>query len=378
MVEQQDPSAGDANNSPTPTRATDQDNTEHPCQDEPPAEQRGAERLGGSEVAKGRDTATATHDVMTPKSSAPAATGTKEYKEYGPLDSENVESDIIRRDKADIEVYRNHFSEYKEDRAHLSSNPYIESDKLLEGAECRHDIPRRKADLILSHPGSTASYQTAGACCYHSGHPADIVIARQGGKDIHESRPGPPFPYQTPAATQGKASSQHDMQPPGRLGHAPSAANPEAARPAHSPRENQGEETHGDMDGHWTERMRDLKKYAETHGATLRSMSPDEKHPTTFTSDDPRSSEHHRTRSHDEVQGREAAMALYAYPRVENGRQFFERVPGARQEELARVKRDLKDMEEQLQSATKERINEVAATLATGPLGARSIEPRRG
>lgn len=160
------------------------------------------------------------------------------------------------------------------------------------------------------------------------------------------------------------------------LGHTPSAARRQPDNPAHSAREDRAEETHGDVEGTWTERVHNLQDFAEARGADLRSMSPDEEDPPTFSSDAP--GHRRRSRRENDVHGREATMALYAYPRLDNGRQFFDRMPEARREELERVRRDLKDMEKHLHRKTRERIDEVAATLDTGSSSARPAPPRRG
>lgn len=136
------------------------------------------------------------------------------------------------------------------------------------------------------------------------------------------------------------------------------------------------EETKGDKEGRWTQRVRNLRDFAESRGASLRSMSP-EKHPPSFNPDSPGPKQRNKSVDENEIRGKEATMALYSYPRVENGRQFFSQVPEGRREELEKVKRDLKDMEQQLQNATKERISEVTAALDTGPSSLRSVPPPR-
>ena len=136
------------------------------------------------------------------------------------------------------------------------------------------------------------------------------------------------------------------------------------------------EGTKGDKNGRWTERVRSLRNHAEAHGASLRSMSP-ENDPSTFHSDAAAPKRQDNAFEQSEVQGKEATMALYSYPRMENGKQFFAQVPEGRREELEKVKKDLKEMEELLQNATKERINEVSATLDTGPSNLRSVPPPR-
>lgn len=135
--------------------------------------------------------------------------------------------------------------------------------------------------------------------------------------------------------------------------------------------------TKGDKEGRWTERVRNLRDFAESRGASLRSMSP-EKHPPSFNSDGPGPKQRNKSVDENEVRGKEATMALYSYPRMENGRHFFAQVPEGRREELEKVRRDLKDMEQQLQNATKERISEVTAALDTAPSSLRSVPaPRR-
>lgn len=146
MPKQEDRPAGNPSDLPTRTRGDDQHNTEPPSLDEPPTEQCGEERMVGRRIAKEGDAATATPERMAPESAGRAGIGGKEDdKECIRRDCEHKESDILRRERADIDLYREHFSGYKEDRAHLSSNPFIESDERLEGAEHRHDFPRGKA-----------------------------------------------------------------------------------------------------------------------------------------------------------------------------------------------------------------------------------------
>lgn len=126
--------------------------------------------------------------------------------------------------------------------------------------------------------------------------------------------------------------------------------------------------------------MRSLRDHAEAHGASLRSMSPDnaDNDPTTFNSDAPGAKRRSKPERENEVQGKEATMALYSYPRRESGMKFFRQIPEGRREELEEARKNLKEMEEKLQNATKERINEVSATLNTAPSSSRSVpQPRR-
>ncbi|MBE3044318.1 hypothetical protein IMZ48_17475 [Candidatus Bathyarchaeota archaeon] len=175
------------------------------------------------------------------------------------------------------------------------------------------------------------------------------------------------------------------------FGDAQSAAERQPGESASTPRMWEGEETRGDKHGSWTERVQDLRKYAESRGADLPSMPPGSLGHATFADYDPGSLGHATSADYDPgperrcnsrgendvQQGVEATMALYSYPRLENGQRFFERMPEERRAELERVKTDLRYMEEQLKNATKARIEEVAATLDTGQPGARSAPPRR-
>lgn len=126
--------------------------------------------------------------------------------------------------------------------------------------------------------------------------------------------------------------------------------------------------------GSWTERVRYLRDYAESRGASLRSLSP-ERQPPTFNENAPSNKRRNKSAGENEIRGKEATMALYSYPKLEGGKQFFEQVPERRREELEKVRRDLKDMEQQLQNATKERISEVTATLDSAPSNVRSVPP---
>lgn len=134
--------------------------------------------------------------------------------------------------------------------------------------------------------------------------------------------------------------------------------------------ENEGtEETKADWQGNWAARVRELQKHADARGANLSSISVNRHDPPQFEPDAPGTGRRANPEKENDVHGQEAAMALYSYPRVESGRRFFAHVPEQRKEELERVKRDLKDMEDHLRDATKQSIDEVSATLDTGPPG---------
>ena len=149
--EQPNTASGDAGDLPTRARDVDRKNAESPSQDEPPTEKRG-DVVGEGDAAA----ATATHDDMTPESSAQAGIGRKESKEHGgPPDHNQRDTDVARRDEADIDLYRKHFSGYKEPRAHLSSNPYIESDQVFTDQQHRRDLAEGKAALPPPLPPST-------------------------------------------------------------------------------------------------------------------------------------------------------------------------------------------------------------------------------
>lgn len=128
-------------------------------------------------------------------------------------------------------------------------------------------------------------------------------------------------------------------------------------------------ETRGDREGSWTARVRELQKHADSRGANLRSMPINHNDPANFKPDAPGTGHRVNPEKENDVHGQEATMALYSYPRLESGRRFFAQVPEQRKEELERVKRELKDMEDHLRDATKQRIDEVSATLDTRPPG---------
>lgn len=135
------------------------------------------------------------------------------------------------------------------------------------------------------------------------------------------------------------------------------------------PSKKDASETKGDRAGNWTERVRDLQRHADSHGASLRSMPVNHDDPTSFHSNAPSSAHRNEPEKENVVHGQEATMALYSYPRLESGRRFFAQVPEQRKDELERARRELQEMEDQLRNATKQRIDEVSATLDTGPPG---------
>ena len=143
--EQPDAASADAGDQPARARDVGRENVESSVQDEPPTEQRANVAGEGNAAAD-----------MTPESSARAGIGRKETEtgEYdGPPDPEHRDTDIARRENADIGLYRKHFSAYNEPRAHLSSNPYIESDQAFVGGGHRRDLADGKAALP---PGKAA------------------------------------------------------------------------------------------------------------------------------------------------------------------------------------------------------------------------------
>lgn len=144
----------DTSNQPTRIRRAHQDSNEWPSQDMPPPEQRGAGRAAGGESPARGHASTATDFAMTPESSTRAAIGETDQKRYDHNDPVHHSTDATRREKADIDLYRQHFSEYRDDKAHLSANPYIESDARLEDGEHYHDFPGGKAQQfqLLSTP----------------------------------------------------------------------------------------------------------------------------------------------------------------------------------------------------------------------------------
>ena len=121
--------------------------------------------------------------------------------------------------------------------------------------------------------------------------------------------------------------------------------------------------TTGNREGQWTERVHELQDYAASHGATLRAMSKSRGKEPAGLQSDATSSVRDRYPGENEVKGREAVMALYSYPQVENGNKYMPEVPDGGRRELEKVRKDLRDMELQLQNATRAQINEVSATL---------------
>jgi hypothetical protein len=141
---QPDPPVSGTSNQPTRIRRAHQDSNEWPSQDMPPPEQRGAGRTAGVDSPAKGDASTATDFAMTPESRTRAGIGETDQKRYDFYDPIHHSTDASRRNQADIDLYRQHFSGYRDDRAHLSANPYIESDPRLEDGEHYHDFPGGK------------------------------------------------------------------------------------------------------------------------------------------------------------------------------------------------------------------------------------------
>lgn len=79
---------------------------------------------------------------MTPESTGRAGTDRQTHQGYAPKEpSKSTDGLQSRREQADINTYRAHFSGYRDDSAHISSNPYIESDERLKGAANQHYLP---------------------------------------------------------------------------------------------------------------------------------------------------------------------------------------------------------------------------------------------
>ena len=83
----------------------------------------------------------------------------------------------------------------------------------------------------------------------------------------------------------------------------------------------------------------------------------------TLESDAPDSIGYRNTIEKIMAHGREAEVALYSYPRVQDGVPFWMPAPESTREDKKRTRRDLEEMEEQLQNVTKQRISEVSETL---------------
>lgn len=125
----------------------------------------------------------------------------------------------------------------------------------------------------------------------------------------------------------------------------------------------------GDRGGNWTERVRDLQRYADSYGANLRSLSANQDDTANFRSHASGNASGDEAEKENDVHGQEATMALYSYPRLESGKRFFAQVPEHQKEELEKVRKELQEMEDKLRDVTKQRIDEVSATLDKGPPG---------
>ena len=93
-----------------------------------------------SQVARTAESIAATHGSMTPapEPNLRPPTRGEEHKVYAPKTPRPMDISTLVRDKADIDLYREHFSGYRMTRAHLSSSPYIESDPKLHHRQNSH------------------------------------------------------------------------------------------------------------------------------------------------------------------------------------------------------------------------------------------------
>lgn len=100
----------------------------------------------GGKNAPRKSGPTATHEVMTPESTGQAGADRQTQQGHAP-DGPSKTADDLRREQADINTYRAHFSGYQEDSAHISSNPFIESDSRLIGLENQPNPPSKAMPL---------------------------------------------------------------------------------------------------------------------------------------------------------------------------------------------------------------------------------------
>lgn len=104
------------------------------------------ETPSGGEDAPRKSGPTATHEVMTPESTGQVGADRQTQQGYAP-DQPSKSTDELRREQADINTYRAHFSGYQDDSAHISSNPFVESDNRLKGLENQHNTPGKAIPL---------------------------------------------------------------------------------------------------------------------------------------------------------------------------------------------------------------------------------------
>ena len=308
-----------------------------------------------SQTARTAESIAATHGSMTPapEPNLRPPTRGEEHKVYAPKTPRPMDISTLVRDKADIDLYREHFSGYRMTRAHLSSSPYIESDPKLLHRQTSHPSHGK---VQFSFPSISFYYFPSHSQTYSRANQRPPTDNQEGGYS-HERR-SVSFPDHQPALAP-TASPTHSPRPAGMLVD----AKPGSRQEKRIYGDSMDVPTTGNREGQWTERVHELKDYAASQGATLRAMSKSRGKEPAGLQSDTTSSVRDRYPGENEVKGREAAMALYSYPLVESGNKYMPEVPDGGRRELEKVRKDLKDMELQLQNATRAQINEVSATL---------------
>lgn len=108
------------------------------------------------------------------------------------------------------------------------------------------------------------------------------------------------------------------------------------------------------------QRLEELRKYARREGVDIKSLS--ETRPSTERPDSNPSSDSEKR--HTDIKGKEAVLALYAYPTTANGhREYFPCVPQGRRDEIDRAREELRSMEEQLRSVTRQQMTAATESL---------------
>lgn len=114
--------------------------------------------------------------------------------------------------------------------------------------------------------------------------------------------------------------------------------------------------------------VQDLRAHAESQGADLESVRIQTQALTTIPPDYDDGRQCPEDRRSPDDQGREAVMALFAYPRAQDAAcRFYPGVTPERQKEISQARRDLTQLGKQFEDATKTQRDEVSEALKNCP-----------